>query len=293
MRYFNDLTNYSCLHYENSKNIGWLDGTEDYCRGKVSNEFLDKLWEYLLETVMQVRGYYRCNLCVAPKQEIFVATRNGKAIKLGFAEIRVLSEDSSTVYAAPDLIYHYIVDHGYRPPEEFIQAVLNGPKPKSIAYENFLSSFTDYNLQGNGNNEIQIKIWGKRRDSVRTAKEILSAIMNDCIDDLDMLIKANIRESNMIVPFSKWLYFAAAEGKINAIKCMISCGIEADLSNPDTNPLFAAIRCGNAEIVRLLIENHIDTNVKYNNEFMRNMGAMDLAYKKHDEKIMELLKTSI
>ena len=28
------------------------------------------------------------------------------------------------VYAAPTLIWHYVTEHGYRPPDEFIDAVL-------------------------------------------------------------------------------------------------------------------------------------------------------------------------
>lgn len=287
LRYFSDLTNYSYLHYENSKNIGWLGSTEDYRRGKVSKEFMNKLLEYLPEGLMQIRGYGGCDLCMVPKQECLVATHNGKSIKLGFAEIRVLSEDGVAAYASPDLIYHYIIKHEYRPPEEFIRAVLNGPKPKSIAYEKFLLSFNDYTLQGHSKNKIQIKVWGKKIESVKVAKEICEAIKNDCVDKLETLIKTNICENNIIVPFSKWLYFAAAEGKLNIVKCMLSCGIEADLSSPSTNPLFGAIRCGNVEIVRLLIENGIDTNIKYNNEFMKNMDALDLAYKKNDRKIVQ------
>lgn len=45
---------------------------------------------------MQIRGYGGWNLCMAAKQECFGATHNGKFIKLGFAEIRVLSEDGVT-----------------------------------------------------------------------------------------------------------------------------------------------------------------------------------------------------
>lgn len=47
---------------------------------------------------------------------------NGQKHLLGSAEIRVTGA-SGRVYAAPDLIVHYIKDIGYLPPEEFIQAV--------------------------------------------------------------------------------------------------------------------------------------------------------------------------
>ena len=41
---------------------------------------------------------------------------------LGNGEIRVRGE--AAYYASPTLIYHYVVAHHYKPPEEFIEAVL-------------------------------------------------------------------------------------------------------------------------------------------------------------------------
>jgi hypothetical protein len=42
------------------------------------------------------------------------------------------------VFAAPNLIYHYVSDHRYRPPHEFIQAVEGGPQPTSEEYRKAL-----------------------------------------------------------------------------------------------------------------------------------------------------------
>lgn len=50
-------------------------------------------------------------------------THDGTTLLLGSAEIRVPSR-LGVVYAAPDMIYHYIKDHDYVPPQEFIDAVL-------------------------------------------------------------------------------------------------------------------------------------------------------------------------
>jgi hypothetical protein len=52
---------------------------------------------------------------------------------LGSAEIRVFSE-SGAIYAAPDLIYHYMVVHRYKPPDQFISALRVGPHPLSKEY---------------------------------------------------------------------------------------------------------------------------------------------------------------
>jgi hypothetical protein len=36
--------------------------------------------------------------------------------------VRAIGADA-TAYAAPTLIHHYVVEHGYQPPEEFIAAI--------------------------------------------------------------------------------------------------------------------------------------------------------------------------
>lgn len=38
------------------------------------------------------------------------------------------------VYVAPELILHYIADHGYSPPEEFCSALLSCPEIPSMPY---------------------------------------------------------------------------------------------------------------------------------------------------------------
>ena len=41
---------------------------------------------------------------------------------------------TNRIYAAPNLIYHYVAVHHYSPPEEFVEAVLHGPNPPSEQY---------------------------------------------------------------------------------------------------------------------------------------------------------------
>ena len=47
---------------------------------------------------------------------------DGVSMHLGSAEIRVQGIDGA-VYAAPNLIYHYMANHNYLPPEEFLGAI--------------------------------------------------------------------------------------------------------------------------------------------------------------------------
>ena len=53
-----------------------------------------------------------------------IRMRSGlRPVWLGNGEIRVTGEDG-TVYAAPTMIAHYVAEHHYLPPQEFVDAVL-------------------------------------------------------------------------------------------------------------------------------------------------------------------------
>lgn len=41
------MTCYSLHHFENSKNVGWIDIKNDFHRASLSEEFVSKLWEYI------------------------------------------------------------------------------------------------------------------------------------------------------------------------------------------------------------------------------------------------------
>jgi len=56
-----------------------------------------------------------------------------ESLKAGFSEIRVFGKKGK-VYAAPNLIFHYIMEHDYTPPKEFIEAVCYGASPNSVEY---------------------------------------------------------------------------------------------------------------------------------------------------------------
>lgn len=292
MASFEDLTNYSYMHYENSKNIGWLSEQYPYPKGKVSEEFIDNLWIYLHVNISKVRGQYGCDLCSQSQEKNYKATYKGRSITLGFDEIRVLSEDGKTAYAAPNLIYHYILEHDYRPPEEFIQAVLKGPKPGTREYEKFLASFTDYILQG-GNDDIEITLWGENNNNIEIAKQIHDNITKGNLENIISLVNSIPEKVNMIIDYSNWLYIAVSEGKLEIVEYLISYGAKMDIRNASKNPLFRAIYGGYVDIAKLLIEKGIDTKIKYNTPFMRNMDALKLAYKKGQNEIIKLLESKL
>ena len=134
MAYFKDLDDYSYFDEAGqvaSKCVGWLEKGMAYDIGEISEEVLDRVWEYCQVSLMQSRGTHICELC--DDGQGWTGNRNGVKLQLGSAEIRVFGE-GGTIYAAPDLIYHYMRDHHYRPPEAFLEALMRSPRPASPDY---------------------------------------------------------------------------------------------------------------------------------------------------------------
>ena len=135
MTFFEDLSDYS---YDTSmpmgqrpKNVGWLGPAADFGTAEPDAEFLELLWQHCAVSVLQTRGLHECHLC--PPHESNVAERNGKQLLLGSAEIRVFSRIGE-IYAAPNLVYHYVSVHKYRPPKQFVDAIRLGLRPSSKDY---------------------------------------------------------------------------------------------------------------------------------------------------------------
>ena len=139
MSYYADLSTREHVNDEEyvMTNIGWIDGLHDFNKGKVSNKFLLLLWEYIKIPINGTRGIY-CNILDGNKA--FIAKYEGYNITLGSAEIRVIDMENRRIYVSPNLILHYIINHGYCPPQCFMSAVLNGPKPNSEEYKKILIS---------------------------------------------------------------------------------------------------------------------------------------------------------
>jgi len=112
--------------------VGWLDNEHPFPKGKVSQLFIDRLWAYCSHSEFLVYGYHFCPFCKDPPFGMLME-HNGESEKLGDGEIRVIIKEGF-FFASPDLIFHYVVDHNYSPPEEFIQAILEAPLPGSKEY---------------------------------------------------------------------------------------------------------------------------------------------------------------
>lgn len=108
--YYKDLSPYVYQRSLNKAvNVGWLSKSHTYPKGIVSDEFLVKLKELAKKGVSLCRGSHACEFC-------------DKDPPRGNGEIHVMSD--GVEYHAPVLIVHYVEAHYYKPPDEFIRAVL-------------------------------------------------------------------------------------------------------------------------------------------------------------------------
>lgn len=103
------------------RGVGWLTLGRTFSLGETAPRIIQKLsWLAAMKPVNQTRGFHRCAFCA--QGEIPVAAEGVERF-LGSAEIWVPGKDE--LFASPDLIVHYVLDHRYSPPESFLDAVEN------------------------------------------------------------------------------------------------------------------------------------------------------------------------
>jgi ankyrin repeat protein len=82
---------------------------------------------------------------------------------------------------------------------------------------------------------------------------------------------------------------AASNGHIEIVRFLLQSGAELDVSEPERNPLFAAIYGGHIDVVRILIDAGIDHQVRYTGESMKNMDALAFARERGQKAIAPFL----
>jgi hypothetical protein len=115
-------------------NVGWLAPEHAYPRGDVTPMFRSALFRLCKRATLYNLGFHVCELepCAypwtstdvgpPPDYAMLYETCDGETASLGAGVIIVRGAECN--YAAPNLIYHYVTTHGYRPPDAFIEAVL-------------------------------------------------------------------------------------------------------------------------------------------------------------------------
>lgn len=102
--------------------VGWLDGAHAFTLGHVEMHLVEKLKTMAIEQpAQQARGFSSCEVCGL--EQVLIEHR-GVERRLGSAELWIPDAVvQGSAFAAPDMVIHYIVDHGYLPPEVFLRSL--------------------------------------------------------------------------------------------------------------------------------------------------------------------------
>jgi hypothetical protein len=139
MSYFPDLGRKSMFAAgEHVRAIGWLHPDYPYTKGKVSAAFVRRLKRFAARSgesasalcLVLAMGFHTCEFC-------------GKS--RGHRNFGVPNDD--VLFVAPEMIVHYVKQHGYAPPAEFIAAVLSSPLPGTPEYREIVEKFRPMHIR--------------------------------------------------------------------------------------------------------------------------------------------------
>jgi hypothetical protein len=127
LAYYPDLTPYA--YYpgeEHMLNVGWLSKDVVFTRGPVPMAFAHELKLLAEHPIELTRGCHVCEFCEQPHdliKEFPEYEAVWEMFRCGNGEIHVANR-SGAIYCAPTLVLHYVSEHQYQPPQEFVDAVL-------------------------------------------------------------------------------------------------------------------------------------------------------------------------
>ena len=130
--------NYFPFDCENLIAIGWLSEESKFTNASVSNDFYDKLCDLVKDPWQPVvsMGIHLCELCQFNPP--------------GFSK-NIFIPHEGKIYVCPEAIVHYIAAHWYKPPQIFIDAVMNCPEMRSMEYKKAI-------LANGGRGLIKLKV---------------------------------------------------------------------------------------------------------------------------------------
>ncbi|MBB5020579.1 hypothetical protein HNQ59_003900 [Chitinivorax tropicus] len=137
--------------YPKVLNVGWLDRNYPYTKGDIPQKIIQKLKELtfldmknsedkkhgifeknkaVIIHLMHMRGApYKCSLCGGEVGEITInpggldVYQGTQQMLLGRSEMCIPDSGGDLFYSFPTMLYHYVVDHQYCPPADFLKAV--------------------------------------------------------------------------------------------------------------------------------------------------------------------------
>jgi len=109
--------------------VGWLGEGKPFSQGQVSDAFVKRLGALMqrFEQPFFFMGAHACELCPASGPR-------------ASGQYNLWVPGNGVIYVVPYLIQHYIHEHHYRPPDEFLDAVLRCPDTDTSEYRAAMSA---------------------------------------------------------------------------------------------------------------------------------------------------------
>lgn len=128
MTHFDDLTecNYFGDAYASSlRAVGWLTIDSPFVTGPMDLDVFVKIKELLQDAwqPMVTLGVHYCEFC---------------QFESPCGSVNLFVPNGDIIFVCPELIVHYIAAHHYRPPDQFISAVINCPMTSTMEYKKLL-----------------------------------------------------------------------------------------------------------------------------------------------------------
>lgn len=126
-------------HGPDVRAVGWLSGMHGFERGRSPDGLLAALDLHLAAPWQPfvIRGFHRCGVCLVRQPWRMLLGPLG--LPTGYRNLYVPASDC--VYVAPELVRHYVRSHRYRPPSEFVAALLACPPQDSTAFQERIARF--------------------------------------------------------------------------------------------------------------------------------------------------------
>jgi hypothetical protein len=128
--------------------VGWIDkplfGKASFTQGQTPNNAIDALWRgHSCIFYDGTMGWHDCTMCMkVVNKHGKTVTYKGKSLELrGYGHYLV--KKANAIYMCPELVLHYIIDHKYLPPPQFLEALHKGAILQSAPYAEFNDTADD------------------------------------------------------------------------------------------------------------------------------------------------------
>jgi len=117
---------------EHIRAVGWLSAEHSFTQGEVPAEFSSRLREFAKKS---------CESTYALGWGIYMGLHDCELCNQSMASGNFGVPSGVLLFVAPEMIFHYVETHHYRPPDDFIKAVMSSPLPGTKEYRTEVEPF--------------------------------------------------------------------------------------------------------------------------------------------------------